>query len=48
MPADMVTVRRSKQLGHMKRSVADYFWRASFDSEQLQILTDRPVTDLVH
>lgn len=44
-----VIVRKSKQLGAIsKRGVTGYFWRASFDTQALKVVTDRPVTDFMH
>lgn len=44
----MLPMRRSKQVGAVSnRTLTGYFWRAYFDAEQRQIVTDRPVTDFV-
>ncbi|KAL0050077.1 hypothetical protein WJX82_003987 [Trebouxia sp. C0006] len=42
-------VRRSKVFGPVKKSktTTGSFWRASFDTASLQIVSDRPVTDFV-
>ncbi|KAA6429413.1 MAG: hypothetical protein FRX49_00807 [Trebouxia sp. A1-2] len=42
-------VRRSKAFGPIKKSknTTGCFWRASFDTISLQIVSDRPVTDFV-
>ena len=42
-------VRRSKVFGPVKKSKTNTgsFWRASFDTASLQIVSDRPVTDFV-
>ena len=47
--AGMVTVRHSKASGPVKRSksAADVYWRLCFDVENMQIVTDRPVTDFL-
>jgi len=47
--AGSVAVRRSKVSGSIKKSktTTGSFWRASFDTASLQIVSDRPVTDFV-
>ncbi|KAL0042271.1 hypothetical protein WJX77_008168 [Trebouxia sp. C0004] len=44
-----IAVRRSKVSGPIKKSrpTTGFFWRASFDTASLQIVSDRPVTDFV-